>query len=97
MVGDWLVDEIHTLRAQIDPSSVLGGQLEQHGTDPITGFFRDGYCRPSSMDPAEHTLAGVLTKEFLEFSKERGNDLMTPRGSFPGLKEGCRWCLCVSR
>ncbi|KAI5450111.1 hypothetical protein NCC49_003738 [Naganishia albida] len=77
--------------------NVLQQPLEKHGSTPVTGFFRDNYCRPSSADPAAHTLAGIVTKEFLEYSKAQGNDLMTPRPGFAGLTEGCRWCLCVSR
>ena len=38
-----------------------------------------------------------MTEEFLAFSYARGNDLVTPRFDFPGLKVGDRWCLCVSR
>jgi uncharacterized protein (DUF2237 family) len=40
-----------------------------------------------------------MTDEFLNFSAERGNDLITPMPyyQFPGLKEGDKWCLCVSR
>jgi len=41
----------------------------------------------------------VMTDEFLEFSKARGNDLSTPMPDFgfPGLKAGDRWCLCAPR
>ncbi|GHJ90025.1 hypothetical protein NliqN6_6427 [Naganishia liquefaciens] len=77
--------------------NVLQTPLEQHGISPVTGFFRDNYCRPSPLDPASHTLAGIVTREFLEYSKAQGNDLMSPRPGFEGLTEGCRWCLCVSR
>ena len=40
-----------------------------------------------------------VTEEFLKFSLNRGNDLITPMPyyQFPGLKEGDNWCLCVSR
>ena len=39
-----------------------------------------------------------MTDEFLEFTKSKGNDLITPRGeSFPGLKDGDKWCLCAIR
>jgi uncharacterized protein (DUF2237 family) len=39
----------------------------------------------------------VVTKEFLEFAKSQGNDLMTPapQFSFPGLKPGDSWCVCA--
>lgn len=52
--------------------AVLEQPLQKHGDSPPTGFFRDGYCRPSSQDPAAHTLAGIVTKEFLEYSKSQG-------------------------
>ena len=66
-------------------------------TPPHPGYTRDGYCRSHPGDGGKHTLAAVLTPAFLDFSKSRGNDLSTPRPAygFPGLKDGCRWCLCV--
>jgi len=81
-----------------EEQNVFQRPLQVHNLNPKTGFLRDGYCRPHPHDPADHTLAGIVSKEFLEFSKKRGNDLTTPHGdSFPGLTPGCRWCLCVSR
>ena len=41
--------------------------------------------------------SSISTDEFLEFSKNAGNDLSTPRNGFPGLKDGDSWCLCASR
>ncbi|KAJ9092355.1 hypothetical protein QFC21_006855 [Naganishia friedmannii] len=64
--------------------NVLAEPLQQHGTSPITGFFRDGFCRPSASDPAEHTLAGVLTKEFLEYSKSQDGEKIVPRVNLRG-------------
>lgn len=55
-----------------DSLAVLEQPLQKHGDSPPTGFFRDGYCRPSSQDPAAHTLAGIVTNEFLEYSKAQG-------------------------
>lgn len=65
----------------------------------MTGFFRDGMCRMSGDDVGTHVICAEVTKEFLEFSKLRGNDLMTPNPEygFPGLKPGDRWCLCAMR
>ena len=63
-----------------------------HSLTPPTGFLRDGYCHSPPYDAGNHSIAAVLTPEFLAFSKARGNDL----GSI-GLTGGCRWCLCVSR
>ncbi len=79
--------------------NVLGGDLQPCGTDPVTGYLRDGYCRAVDGDVGEHTLCAVLTAEFLTYSRDRGNDLITPRPEFefPGLAPGDRWCLCVGR
>lgn len=67
--------------------------------DPVTGYFRDGYCRTDSTDSGHHFVCAEMTAEFLEFSLRRGNDLVTaqPEYDFPGLKSGDRWCLCVER
>ena len=79
--------------------NVLGGELRCHSLTPLTGFFRDGYCRTDDDDYGKHVVAAVVTEEFLQFTKSRGNDLITPRPewNFPGLKAGDRWCLCASR
>ncbi|MFB6345369.1 MAG: DUF2237 family protein [bacterium] len=79
--------------------NVLGTELEPCSKDPETGFTRDGYCRYIPEDRGEHQICAVMTQEFLEFSKSRGNDLMTPRPDmkFPGLEPGDQWCLCVGR
>ena len=79
--------------------NVLGGPLGRCSDKPLTGFFRDGCCNTSDEDVGSHTVCVVLTDEFLEFSKARGNDLSTPRPEFdfPGLKSGDRWCLCAAR
>jgi uncharacterized protein len=79
------------------PTNVLGGDLRCCCTDPPTGFYRDGYCRTGPGDTGLHTVCARMTDEFLEFSCSRGNDLITPQFDFPGLKEGDRWCLCVTR
>jgi uncharacterized protein (DUF2237 family) len=84
----------------MDPSvNVFGEALESCGEKPLTGFFRDGCCNTSDQDAGSHTVCVQLTKEFLEFSRFRGNDLSTPRPEygFPGLKAGDRWCLCAER
>jgi hypothetical protein len=83
-------------RAQLN---VLGGELATCGSDPVTGFFRDGCCNTAPEDVGSHTVCAVMTAEFLAFSKARGNDLSTPMPEyeFPGLKPGDRWCLCAPR
>lgn len=83
-----------------DPSlNVLGEALALCGTDPVTGFFRDGHCNTCDADQGSHTVCAVMTAEFLAFSKYVGNDLSTPRPEygFAGLKAGDAWCLCASR
>jgi uncharacterized protein len=81
------------------PTNVLGTELQCCCRDPMTGYFRDGYCRTGSGDHGLHTVCALMTDEFLEFSAERGNDLSAPvpEFGFPGLKAGDKWCLCVSR
>ena len=79
--------------------NILGTKLEICGCDPMTGWRRDGYCETDSLDTGIHTVCAVVTDEFLEFSKQRGNDLSTPRPEFKfaGLKSGDHWCLCAGR
>jgi uncharacterized protein (DUF2237 family) len=80
-------------------SNVLGSDLEPCSTDPETGYLRDGCCRHVESDRGRHELCAVMTEPFLQFSKARGNDLITPRPAFdfPGLDPGDRWCLCLGR
>lgn len=79
--------------------NVLGGPLADCSSQPKTGFFRDGCCNTADEDRGSHTVCAVMTAEFLEFSRGRGNDLSTPRPEFqfPGLQPGDRWCLCAAR
>lgn len=79
--------------------NVLGGPLQSCCLDPVTGFYRDGFCHTGRWDVGVHTVCAILTAEFLEFSHAQGNDLVTPRPElgFPGLKAGDRWCLCAAR
>ena len=79
--------------------NVLEQTLQPCSFDPLTGFFRDGCCNTSDEDVGQHTVCVVLTDDFLEFSKSRGNDLSTPRPEwgFEGLNAGDRWCLCQDR
>ena len=79
--------------------NVLGEPLAPCCSDPVTGFFRDGYCRTGEDDHGRHTVCAVVTEAFLEFSRSRGNDLITPMPeyAFPGLRPGDGWCLCVLR
>ena len=77
--------------------NVLGQPLEPCGTDPVTGFFRDGCCRPDPRGVGSHLVCAVVTAEFLEHQQRIGNDLTTPMPEygFPGLTPGDRWCVTV--
>ena len=79
--------------------NVLGTELKECSCNPMTGFFRDGYCNTSKQDFGMHTVCIIATEEFLKFSKSVGNDLSTdnPIFNFKGLKPGDRWCLCALR
>ena len=84
----------------MDPSlNVFGEPLETCSTEPLTGFYRDGCCNTSTRDGGSHTICARVTEAFLEFSRSRGNDLVTPRPEFgfQGLSPGDQWCLCASR
>lgn len=82
-----------------DAKNVLGTTLQPCSFKPMTGFFRDGCCRSGAEDLGLHLVCDEMTDAFLEFSRDRGNDLITPvpEYHFPGLKSGDRWCLCVLR
>ena len=79
--------------------NVFGEELMLCSTEPMTGYYRNGCCETGPDDLGTHTVCAIMTKEFLEFSLSRGNDLITPRPEydFPGLVPGDRWCLCASR
>jgi uncharacterized protein len=79
--------------------NVFGEPIEVCSLNPTTGFYRSGCCETGPEDVGVHTVCVEVTKEFLVFSKARGNDLSTPRPEygFPGLNPGDRWCLCAER
>ena len=79
--------------------NVLGSPLQVCSMDPLTGFTREGSCKVTPEDVGVHAVCVVVSEEFLEFSKEVGNDLSTPMPlyGFEGLRPGDRWCLCASR
>ena len=79
--------------------NVLGTALEPCGTDPMTGFYRDGRCRTGAEDFGSHTVCTVVTREFLQQQRSVGNDLVSPRPEwqFPGLRPGDRWCVVAAR
>jgi len=84
---------------QAEARNVFGDTLATCCTSPMTGFYRDGCCNTGPGDMGLHVVCAQLTREFLEYSRDRGNDLMTPVPAFgfPGLKPGDRWCLCAAR
>ena len=79
--------------------NVLGEVLASCSENPLTGYFRDGCCNTEPADHGSHTVCVRVTDEFLEFSRDTGNDLTTPRAEFgfPGLRPGDQWCLCAAR
>lgn len=87
------------LPERAEERNVLGEPLEGCGTDPVTGFYRDGRCSTGPQDVGSHTVCAVVTREFLAQQAAVGNDLSTPRPEwrFPGLKPGDRWCVVAVR
>ncbi len=79
--------------------NVLGTELQSCCNDPLTGFYRDGLCKTGEQDVGTHVVCAIMSSDFLEYTKAKGNDLSTPRAEwqFPGLQPGDRWCLCISR
>ena len=79
--------------------NVLGEPLGECSDNPVTGFYRDGACNTGDQDLGAHTVGVEVSKEFLEYSRFKGNDLSTPipEFGFPGLKPGDHWCLCAAR
>ncbi|KAI4104705.1 MAG: hypothetical protein LQ339_003783 [Xanthoria mediterranea] len=96
-LGYFHSDEAETTTMATKPSNhnlnVFRKPLALFSQTPMTGFYRDGYCRTGPEDGGNHAIAALLTKEFLDFSAARGNNLR----QVPGLKEGCKWCLCTAR
>ena len=78
-------------------TNVHGKKLKHCSKRPLTGFLRDGFCHTDENDHGTHIVCAVVTEEFLRFTYNQGNDLITPRAGFPGLIPGDRWCLCVLR
>ena len=76
-----------------------GAPLATCSLAPRTGWFRDGTCATDERDAGVHVVCAEVTAAFLAFSRDRGNDLMTPvpSAAFPGLQPGDRWCLCAAR
>ena len=79
--------------------NIFGDEIEACCYDPMTGYFRDGFCNTEVQDFGLHTVCSIMTNEFLEYSKAVGNDLSTPmlEYGFEGLESGDHWCLCAAR
>lgn len=79
--------------------NVFGEDLISCSELPLTGYYRDGCCKTDDRDKGTHTVCVIMTDDFLKFSQQVGNDLLTPRPEylFPGLRAGDRWCLCATR
>lgn len=79
--------------------NVLGGDLLLCCNDPVTGFYRNGYCETGPDDFGTHIVCAIMTEDFLQYTLSKGNDLITPRPAyrFPGLTAGDKWCLCILR
>lgn len=82
-----------------DSRNVLGEPLRECGCAPLTGWFRDGWCRTDARDLGRHTVCCVVNEAFLSYSRAQGNDLTTPvpAHAFPGLQPGDHWCVCAAR
>lgn len=85
--------------AKVEGKNVFGRDIGACCRSPLTGFYRDGCCNTGPEDTGSHTVCAQMTKEFLVFSRSRGNDLSTPYPAtgFPGLSPGDKWCLCAAR
>ncbi len=83
----------------VETKNVLGTKLQSCCLDPVTGFFRDGFCQTNAQDYGTHVVCARMTREFLDYTLAQGNDLCTarPEYRFPGLKPGDKWCLCAVR
>ncbi len=71
--------------------NIFGNKLEVCSTNPMTGWYRDGYCKTDDQDQGTHTVACVISQEFLDHQKARGNDLTS------AMKAGDKWCVCALR
>jgi uncharacterized protein (DUF2237 family) len=78
-------------------TSILNKPIQFCSLNPVTGYKRDGYCTNINGDYGSHVVCAKVTDDFLRFTKEQGNNLITPQSGFPGLKAGNKWCLCARR
>lgn len=94
-----LVLLIMTMTPPTNAKNVLGSDLQACCYEPLTGYYRDGYCNTGPRDYGVHTVCAIMTADFLAYTSSCGNDLSTPKPeyNFPGLVPGDKWCLCASR
>ena len=104
LVAAWLIPapSVHAAKTPEDKAvdlNVLNTPLQLCSSNPRTGFYRNGYCQTGEDDRGTHTVCAVVTEDFLQYTLQQGNDLITPRPDykFPGLNPGDRWCLCALR
>jgi len=99
----WRTDSVELIEgmnhedSSVQQNNIYDESLQVCSTDPMTGWKRDGKCNTDDMDRGTHTVCARVNNEFLDYTKSKGNDLSTARGSFPGLKDGDNWCLCALR
>ena len=66
-------------------------RLKKCSVNPMTGYNRDGYCRPDKRDYGKHLVCAKVNKKFLDYTAKKKNNLRSV------VKEGDKWCLCVDR
>ena len=78
--------------------NIYGNNLAKCG-NLNTGYYRDGNCNTGPSDTGTHTICATMTDKFLNYTKSKGNDLITPKPeyNFPGLKQNDQWCICEGR
>ena len=99
IANDTKKNKINNQNMNSQQKNVFGDHLEIASSNPLTGFYRNGFCSTGDDDHGIHVVAAVMTEQFLNYSKSMGNDLITPNLNygFPGLKPGDIWCLCAKR
>ena len=71
--------------------NLLNSKLQKCSNKPLTGYVRDGYCHYLNNDIGNHLVCAKMNKSFLNFTKEKGNDLSSV------VKPNQNWCLCQNR
>ena len=66
-------------------------KIKQCSKDPMTGYYRDGYCMTGPDDLGTHTVCSKMNPDFLKYTESKGNDLSSV------VKPGQNWCLCENR